>query len=448
MKMTEVDLDSTRQNDHHFRELLTALPNVSVQGYDKARRVIYWNRASELLYGYTEAEAMGRLLEDLIIPPPMRFAVIQAHHNWIKKGIAIPTEELELINKQNRTVPVCSSHVMLYQDTDNPEMFCVDVDLSNQRNTEKQVEYLTQFDSQTGLHNKTVLFRHAETSMAACQQSRQATAALFIGVDDLTHINNVFGYNAGDSVIINVANRLREKAQPQDFIARFSGDVFVLLIHGKDLTERIDELVDNLKTALSTPYKVNEESRKVTVSAGICIDHQSAGSHIRLLKHAEIAMNQAKLFGKNQFLYYQPSFEDALQRGHQLLSALSSAIEKAEFSLVYQPQYDQNKHIVSCEALVRWQSQELGNISPAEFIPLAEKKHKIKMIDRWVLCEVLKQIAQWLESGLEPMRVYINMSGQSLGDMDFFDFYGAGNKPRQCSLSPYRYRDYRVRDCC
>ncbi|MEZ9718587.1 PAS domain-containing protein [Vibrio cyclitrophicus] len=119
-------------DEHHFIQLLDTLPKVSVQGYDVHRRVIYWNKASTVIYGYDRSEALGHRLEDLIIPDEMRDEVIQRHQTWIKQGIPIPSSEFMLRHKAGHLVPVFSTHVMLKQHTNYPEMFCVDIDLSEQ----------------------------------------------------------------------------------------------------------------------------------------------------------------------------------------------------------------------------------------------------------------------------------------------------------------------------
>lgn len=421
MSFSNIDKDTIQRNDQHFRELLTALPNVSVQGYDKNRRVIYWNRASEILYGYSESEAMGELLEDLIIPNEMRALVIDAHNDWIKEGVVIPATELELVNKFKQPVSVYSSHVMLYQHTDQPEMFCVDVDISVQKNTEKALTYLTQFDRQTGVYNKQTLFEQAKAQVLDSINRDQDSAALFIGIDDLTHINNVYGYKAGDLLILEVVNRIRAIAEERDIVARYSGDVFVVLITGSNLNERIEDFCSQWQKSSSVAYSINGEKREVTTSVGVYVNKGTTESHIQIIKNAEIAMNQAKLEGKNKCLYYQRSYQNSLNRFHALLTALKTAVTNNEFSLVYQPQYNMQRKLVSCEALLRWHSEQLGFVSPAEFIPVAENKNKMDMIDRWVLMAVVDQIKQWKQANKSIVPVFINLSGQSLNNPDFID---------------------------
>jgi len=127
----------TNANENKFVELLSKIPNVAVQGYNKYREVIFWNEASEKIYGYTKEEALGKQLEDLIIPDFMKDDVILFHTNWLEKGEAIPSGELPLEHKNGSTVYVYSSHVMLGEDSDYPEMFCIDIDLTEQKKQEE-----------------------------------------------------------------------------------------------------------------------------------------------------------------------------------------------------------------------------------------------------------------------------------------------------------------------
>lgn len=399
-----------------------ALPNVSVQGYDKDRRVIHWNHASELLYGYTEEDAIGQRLEDLIIPDGMKEGVVHAHFSWIDQGVPIPPAELELVDKYGTRVPVFSSHVMLYQESDNPEMFCVDVDLSSLRSQERQLDYLLKYDSQTALFNKESLFNYAKITQENDTRKVERYGAIFVGIDDLTHINNTYGYRSGDTLIQDFVGRLHGCVNNRDFVARYSGDTFVILLELADSLNRLDQVVSNLEKASVSPYLINNEAQFVTLSAGICSDKISTTSLTDQIKNAEIAMTQAKLSGKNQCVFYEPQFESKLHRMHTILSSLATAQERNEFNLVYQPQYNQKQQIVSCEALLRWSNKELGTVSPAEFIPLAEKNNKTQSIDRWVIESTVAQLKQWMDTQLNPVRVFVNVSSQSLYDDQFYQF--------------------------
>ncbi|PID41368.1 MAG: hypothetical protein CSB48_14795 [Proteobacteria bacterium] len=216
--------------------------------------------------------------------------------------------------------------------------------------------------------------------------------------------------------------RLRNCVRPDDFIARFGGDVFVILMTIKNQADLLEKIIDRVEQAARIPYLVCGETRQVSLSAGICVGNTSEGSSDELLKNAEVAMNQAKLSGKNKSLFYESEFENKLLRIHSILSALGIAEEKGEFTLVYQPQYNQRKEVVSCEALIRWNCLSLGMVSPQEFIPLAENKNKIQVIDHWVVSTAIRQIRSWIDDGVQPVRVFVNLSGKSLTEASFIQF--------------------------
>ena len=143
--------------ERRFLALISALPKVSVQGYDKHRNVIYWNKSSESIYGYSESEAMGRKLEDLIIPNYMRDEVIMLHTRWVEFGEPIPSDELVLKKKGGQPIHVFSSHVMLKQGTNSPEMYCVDIDLTEQHEIRQELERMASTDLLTNLPNRRAL---------------------------------------------------------------------------------------------------------------------------------------------------------------------------------------------------------------------------------------------------------------------------------------------------
>ncbi|MCK4875735.1 MAG: PAS domain S-box protein, partial [Sulfurimonas sp.] len=159
--------------ENKFVELISKIPNVAVQGYNKEREVIYWNEASVCIYGYTQEEALGKQLEDLIIPDFMRDDVISHIANWHEKGEAIPSSELPLRHKDGSTVYVYSSHVMLGEDTDSPEMFCVDIDLTKQK---KQEETLKEKDKQLAQQSK--MAQMGEMISMIAHQWRQPLSAI------------------------------------------------------------------------------------------------------------------------------------------------------------------------------------------------------------------------------------------------------------------------------
>lgn len=185
---------SAKQSEQDFYELIESLPMVAVQGYDRKRRVIYWNDASRHLYGYTREEAEGQLLEDLIIPDHMREGVIDAHRDWLESNISIPPEEIELKHKDGHLVPVYSSHVMIKQDTGDCEMFCIDVSLQEQKKANDKLQWMANFDDLTQLPNRRMM--EVELSARLMEAERRQSgeiAVVFIDLDNFKLINDTWG---------------------------------------------------------------------------------------------------------------------------------------------------------------------------------------------------------------------------------------------------------------
>jgi len=205
---------SPSQSEHSeqkFHELIESLPMVAVQGYDRNRRVIYWNEASTRLYGYSRTEAQGELLEDLIIPEPMRAAVIEAHTNWLDHNISIPSEELELKHKEGHLVPVYSSHVMIKQETGECEMFCIDISLEEQKQAREELVHRASFDDLTGLPNRRLMESELESRLAEAERQDREVAVIFLDLDNFKLINDTLGHHHGDTLLKSVADILKQE---------------------------------------------------------------------------------------------------------------------------------------------------------------------------------------------------------------------------------------------
>ncbi|MDP5252910.1 MULTISPECIES: bifunctional diguanylate cyclase/phosphodiesterase [unclassified Vibrio] len=406
--------------ERRFIELLDALPKVSVQGYDKHRRVIHWNRSSEEIYGYRREDALGQKLEDLIIPEGMRPTVIALHQQWIDKGIAIPSAELILQRKDGSYVPVFSSHIMLKQDTDEPEMFCVDVDLSEQYQAQQELRQRAITDQLTGLPNRRHLDerlkQHIEEQGENCQ-----LALFFIDLDVFKEVNDTLGHHWGDDLLKAVAQRLSNITSEGELLARFGGDEFVLLMPFQHTVE-VQVRLQQIQAAFSSPFQIGRENLLSSASIGISHYPQDSHSAEALLKNADLAMYHAKEQGHGRHQVFTPKMADDMLLQHALSKALHAAIDNDELTLYYQPIYDLSNHqIVACEALLRWfpQDERLPN-SPAVFVPIAERSDLILHLGDWVLKQACQQAQSWQAQG-HHLRIDINVSGKQVIQSDFFE---------------------------
>ncbi|QJQ96951.1 EAL domain-containing protein [Halomonas sp. PA5] len=410
------------ESESRFRTLLESLPKVAVQGYDRDRRVIYWNAASTQLYGYHPKEVQGRLLEELIIPESMRAEVISAHHSWIEKGIEIPSSELELQGKSGAPVAVYSHHVMLGEHTANPVMFCVDVDLSQQNQARRELEFATRYDALTQLPNRQTFERELEGRLDEARRRNDCLVVIYIDLDRFAEINDARGYEASDVLLALVAKRLRGCLQCADLLSRFGSDEFVLALpHVKDndgVMQRVEEVLDHF----NQPFMLEDEELHVTASLGVALFPDNGSTARELIHNADAAKNRAKQSMPKRCWFFDQQIHDELLYQHRLAEQLRSAIGNGELALYYQPQVAvASGRIENMEALLRWFPREGKTITASEFIPLAERSELIHQLGDWAIREACRQKAEWREKGLGDQRIDINLSGKQLSVPETFD---------------------------
>jgi len=408
-------------SEQRFRALLESLPRVAVQGYDRERRVIYWNEASARLYGYGAEEAQGRLLEELIIPESMRAPVVQAHQAWVRDGVEIPPEELELQHKSGELVPVFSHHVMLGEHTEEPLMFCVDVDLSDQKRAHRELDFATRFDALTRLPNRQTFEAQLDEVIISCRRQSAGMMLVYLDVDDFVAVNDVLGYEQGDRLLIELTRRLNQVTRASDIISRLSGDEFVIAFPMFQRKEVLLQLVHKLQQVLRPPFLMDGAQHQVTACLGISLYPDNGETARELIHNADVAKNRAKLDGHGSVWFFDQKLHDELLYQHRLVDRLSQALDSEELSLHYQPQVSAaSGRIENLEALLRWQPAEGPPISPAEFIPLAERSGLIHRLGDWVMETACQQRALWKNAGLAIERIDINVSGRQLSRPDIF----------------------------
>lgn len=410
------------ESEQRFRALLESLPKVAVQGYDSGRRVIYWNEASSRLYGYRPEEAAGQRLEDLIIPEAMRGGVIAAHHAWVSQGVEIPAAELELRHRSGQPVAVFSHHVMLGQHTDNPLMFCVDVDLSDQKRARRDLDFITRFDPLTMLPNRQTFEDELEESVGHCRRHGEALAVIFVDLDKFSEINDLHGYEQGDALLVQVAQRLRERLRGSDLLSRFGSNEFVMAFPHLQAGSNARQLVDKLVDAFHEPFSLDHQEVHVTASLGISLFPDNGDNARELILNADIAKHRAKSSINDRFWFFDQQVHDEVVQEHRLAVRLRQALHDDELCLFYQPQVAPGSGRIEClEALLRWFPREGGAISPAEFIPVAERSDLIERLGEWVIHEVCRQQAEWKAAGLDDYRIDINLSGKQVAHLTVFD---------------------------
>ncbi|MFD2436619.1 putative bifunctional diguanylate cyclase/phosphodiesterase [Modicisalibacter luteus] len=295
-------------------------------------------------------------------------------------------------------------------------------DFTERKRAEETIHHQAYYDPLTNLPNRRFLLDRLGTAYRAYQQSGERGVVLFLDLDRFKAVNDTLGHAMGDRLLREVAQRLTGLLRQGDVAARLSGDEFVVLVTGLPAcVDRANQaamaLARRFLNALSTPYELAGRTLRVTPSIGMALFPEGSKDADDLLKHADTAMYQAKTQGRSRVCCYQPSMQLEVERRLALESDLRRAIEQNRLSLHYQPQVDAEGGIVGVEALLRWNHETRGGVSPAEFIPLAEESGLIIELGEWVLREAC-QCLQRLDADRLP-RLSINVSPRHFSEPDF-----------------------------
>jgi diguanylate cyclase (GGDEF)-like protein/PAS domain S-box-containing protein len=288
------------------------------------------------------------------------------------------------------------------------------------RQSEERLHHLAHHDPLTGLPNRLWLNLRLQQSIQQAIQQQTKLAVVFIDLDRFKHINDSLGHRAGDSLLQQLAYRLRQALRAKDSIARISGDEFVVVLEDVKDISHIGSAISRLMTVFESSFRLEEQTVHMTSSIGISLFPDDSSEAATLLRYADTAMYEAKEEGRNTYRFYAEEMT-ATAFEHVLFgNALRSALQQQELRLVYQPQINlQSQRWVGLEVLLRWQHPDLGVISPAQFIPIAEQSGLIHEIGTWVLQSACCQAKTWLDSGLEFGRIAVNVAASQLNHENF-----------------------------
>ncbi|MGO8873713.1 MAG: EAL domain-containing protein [Acidimicrobiales bacterium] len=292
----------------------------------------------------------------------------------------------------------------------------------------EKVSHMAWHDALTGLPNRRLFEDRVEQELVRSRRVGEPVCMFFVDLDHFKSINDTLGHGAGDDLIQQVARRLVDTVRRQDTVARVGGDEFAILLPGLSDQVSIDQLAQRSLEAMSSPFVVFGEDVETSASIGIAMAPDHGDSYDELLSRADEAMYRAKARGRNAFQMYSgppspdPDDADHAVDDRSLAADLVDALEHDEFFVLYQPYIDlRTSQVVGVEALVRWRHPTLGVLEPSAFISVAERNEVIVAIDSWVLEETCRQARAWLDQGLRPLRLSVNLASRDLSDPDLFD---------------------------
>ena len=284
-------------------------------------------------------------------------------------------------------------------------------DISDHRRAEEEIKQLAYYDSLTGLPNRTLLKDRLGQALAQAERDSRQAGVLLLDLDRFKGLNDTRGHTVGDRLLQSAANRLQELARAGDTVARLGGDEFAIVFVAQDGEQETMHLAKAVLDRFTAPFSFADHDVFSTASIGIALFPADGRDVDTLLKNADIAMYAAKERGRNQYKFFSAEMTQRAEERMALETCLRRALEREEFSLHYQPQINlQDGWIIGMEALLRWQSPDVGQIPPGRFIPVAEDCGLILPIGEWVLRTACRQAASWLAAGYQVPVVAVNIS--------------------------------------
>lgn len=295
-------------------------------------------------------------------------------------------------------------------------------DITESMKNQETIKHLAYYDKLTDLPNRVLFIDRLKDAIDTAKMTNTKIAVVFFDIDNFKKVNDLFGHYAGDKLLIDISTKLKLSLQEHETLARFSGDEFTIFIENIAKTEEIIVFIDRIKKTFDNSFSADKHAINISSSFGISIFPDHGESVEELLKNADLAMYKAKEIGRNNYKFYDDKMRDEFLLKLQIEKHLSTALERNELYLCYQPQVDIKSYkIRGLEALLRWRSADIGIISPYEFIPIAEESGLIISIGEWVLEKSCEMNRLWQENYNFFAIISVNISPVQFKQINFVE---------------------------
>lgn len=387
---------------------------------DMEDRIIFWNSGAEKFYGYTREQALGRVSHEILLtqfPRPLNriLQTVREKGHW--QGELIHTTAV------GNQVTVSSYWVLARNPAGEPwAVLELNSDITDRKQFELELDYLANHDALTQLPNQKLLMEQLHNALVAAGNMRSKVALLLLDLDRFKYINDSLGHDVGNQVLVQAAERLRGLGDKKTLLARFGGDEFALLVEGGEAINQVSHLAEDVLQIMAKPFTLNQQELYLGASIGVAVYPDDARNADGIMRAADAALNMAKAEGRGQYQFFTPELNRRAHRQLALEVRLHKALASQEIYLEFQPQMDlRTGRIVGAEALMRWKNADLGQVSPVEFIPVAEECGVIIELGEWALYQVVQQLRQWQSVGRNDVRLSVNISPLQLRHAMFME---------------------------
>ena len=392
----------------------------------KTLKYIYVNDGAKKALGYTSKELLELNIFD--INPKLTHKKVHELQKLSHTTNKVLNRSIHK-RKDGSTYYVQSLiHNIQYKGKDAVAIFSIDItkqvesELLLQKQA-KELNYQATHDSLTKLPNRLLFQDRLSQTISWADRHKKQFALLFLDLDQFKKINDSLGHHVGDDVLIDVSYKLKSLLRKEDTLARLGGDEFTIIIKDIKNIQSASKVAQKIINLIRQPLKMKEHTLFISTSIGISIYPQDATQQENLIKFADSAMYKAKDEGRNNFQFYSADMTTQAYKRVIIENKLRDAIEKQEFEVYFQPQFNPNTNTIKgMEALVRWIDADGNIISPANFIPIAEESGLIVEIDRIVMQKAMKQFAIWYSQGLKPGILSLNLAMKQLSQNDFLNY--------------------------
>ena len=387
---------------------------------DDRHRIVTVNRALTRHTGRDLRELTGErpesFLTDATLLQPDFWAMLNRRGAW--------QSEVGVRRRNGTTYPawLVASVVRNGPDSISHYIF-TSIDISERKRSEERIRFLALHDTLTELPNRVLCIERLRTAIGGARRSGKRVGVLFIDLDRFKNINDSLGHHVGDALLQSVARRLLESVRPGDTVSRLGGDEFVVVLDAVADSAEVRLIVEKrLAPVIRRAHMIEGTELHVSCSVGMAMYPEDGEDIDELMRHADAAMYHSKAGGRDMARFFTPDMNERAQKRLLIESSLRHAIDRHELSLAYQPRIDaRSGDMLGVEALLRWTNEELGAVSPADFIPIAEESGQIVHIGAWVIAQACGQHAAWQRQGLGAIAVSINMSALQLRDGGLVD---------------------------